>query len=102
LNFFAKQGKTTIVRTTAKATIRSVFGTAQRRGESNREQIMDVAKILNELRLERERIDEAILTLERLAQGAGKRRGRPPAWLAEIRKKTPKAPQAKPSKAATA
>jgi hypothetical protein len=63
---------------------------------------MDVAKLLNELKLERERIDEAILTLERLAQGAGKRRGRPPAWLAEIRKKTTKSPQGKPAKTATA
>ncbi|MBM3793037.1 MAG: hypothetical protein FJW31_03010 [Acidobacteria bacterium] len=31
-------------------------------------------------------IEEAILTLERLAQGRGKRRGRPPLWLVEARK----------------
>lgn len=37
--------------------------------------------MLTELRLEREQIDEAILTLERLARGRGRRRGRPPAWL---------------------
>ena len=49
---------------------------------------MDVAKFLSELRLERERIDEAILTLERVAQGAARRRGRPPAWLAAIRKRS--------------
>jgi len=48
---------------------------------------MDITKILEELRQEREQIDEAILTLERLVQGRGRRRGRPPAWLAEIRKK---------------
>lgn len=42
---------------------------------------MDVDKMLAELRLEREQIDEAILTLERLARGRGRRRGRPPAWL---------------------
>ncbi len=44
---------------------------------------MDVAKILEELRQERERIETAILSLERLARGQGKRRGRPPAWLSE-------------------
>jgi hypothetical protein len=43
--------------------------------------ILDVDKMLAELRLEREQIDEAILTLERLARGRGRRRGRPPAWL---------------------
>ena len=39
--------------------------------------------MLAELRLEREQIDEAILTLERLARGRGRRRGRPPSWLKE-------------------
>lgn len=43
--------------------------------------ILDVDKMLAELRLEREQIEEAILTLERLARGRGRRRGRPPAWL---------------------
>lgn len=43
--------------------------------------ILDVDKMLSELRLEREQIEEAILTLERLARGRGRRRGRPPAWL---------------------
>ena len=42
---------------------------------------LDVDKMLAELRLEREQIEEAILTLERLARGRGRRRGRPPAWL---------------------
>jgi len=45
---------------------------------------MDVAKILLELRSEREQIEEAILSLERLARGRGNRRGRPPAWMAEL------------------
>ena len=45
---------------------------------------MDVTKILAELRQEREIIEEAILTLERLAAGRGRRRGRPPAWMAEL------------------
>ena len=43
---------------------------------------MDVAKILTELRQERTQIEEAIASLERLARGRGKRRGRPPGWLA--------------------
>ena len=42
---------------------------------------MDVAKILVELKSERQQIEEAILSLERLARGRGKRRGRPPAWM---------------------
>ena len=42
---------------------------------------MNLNKILDELRREREQIDEAILSLERLAAGSGPRRGRPPAWL---------------------
>lgn len=48
---------------------------------------MDVMKMLADLRQEREAIEEAILTLERLARGQGKRRGRPPAWMAAINKK---------------
>jgi DNA invertase Pin-like site-specific DNA recombinase len=45
---------------------------------------MDVTKILAELKAEREQIEEAILSLERLAQGRGRRRGRPPSWMAEM------------------
>lgn len=41
---------------------------------------MDITKILEDLRREREQLEEAILSLERLAVG-GKRRGRPPAWI---------------------
>ena len=48
---------------------------------------MDVAKILADLRQEREQLEEAILSLERLALGRGKRRGRPPAWMAETKKR---------------
>ena len=48
---------------------------------------MDVQKIFRELRAERERIEEAIASLQRLAASRGqKRRGRPPKWLAEARK----------------
>jgi hypothetical protein len=42
---------------------------------------MDVAKILAELKEERQQIEEAILSLERLARGRVKRPGRPPAWM---------------------
>jgi hypothetical protein len=44
---------------------------------------MDVMKMLEDLRQERQMLDEAILTLENLARGRGKRRGRPPAWMNE-------------------
>jgi hypothetical protein len=43
---------------------------------------MDVSKILIELKEERQQIEEAIVSLERLARGRGGRRGRPPSWLA--------------------
>ena len=39
---------------------------------------MDIAKMLSELRQEREQIEDAIMALERLARGQGKRRGRRP------------------------
>lgn len=47
------------------------------------EKTLDVDKMLAELRMEREQIEEAILSLERLARGRGRRRGRPPGWLKE-------------------
>jgi hypothetical protein len=45
---------------------------------------MDVQKMLADLRRERENIEQAILTLERLAVGQGRRRGRPPAWMTKV------------------
>jgi len=45
--------------------------------------MIDVAKILAELKEEKEQLEQAILTLERLAQGRGPRRGRPPAWMSD-------------------
>jgi hypothetical protein len=42
---------------------------------------MDISKMLSELREERSVIEEAILVLERLARGRGRRRGRPPLWM---------------------
>jgi hypothetical protein len=47
--------------------------------------------MLAELRLEREQIEEAILTLERLARGRGRRRGRPPSWLKDAQNGTEEA-----------
>jgi hypothetical protein len=41
---------------------------------------MDIEKTIRELHEELKRIDEAILTLERLQEGSP-RRGRPPRWL---------------------
>ena len=43
--------------------------------------------MLADLRQEREQIEEAILTLERLAKGRGKRRGRPPAWMSALKRR---------------
>ena len=48
---------------------------------------MDVTKMLAELRQEREQIEEAIMSLERLARGRGRRRGRPPAWMTEMKRR---------------
>src|SRR5262245_15362646 len=53
------------------------------RAESKRGSGMDVNKMLAELRQEREQIEEAIIILERLARGRGKRRGRPPLWMSQ-------------------
>jgi hypothetical protein len=72
---------------------------------------VDVTKILEELRQEREQLEEAILSLERLARGRGRRRGRPPSWMVEAKKrgrpvgsknKPTSAKAAAPQKAATA
>ena len=56
---------------------------------------MDVTKILAELRQEREQIEEAIMSLERLARGRGRRRGRPPAWMTEMDRKRGRPPGSK-------
>jgi hypothetical protein len=47
---------------------------------------MDIVNMLAELRAERQRLEEAILVIERLAvKAAGKRRGRPPKWMAAVK-----------------
>lgn len=48
---------------------------------------MDLHNILSELRNERKRVEEAILSLERLTLSNSKSlRGRPPKWLVDARK----------------
>ena len=64
---------------------------------------MDVLKMLTDLRREREQIEEAILTLERLAQGRGRRRGRPPLWMSEVKRRgRPPGSKNKPKESAAA
>jgi len=48
---------------------------------------MDVKRMLADLRLQHAQIEEVILNLERLAASRGDRRGRPPAILANARKR---------------
>lgn len=50
---------------------------------------MDVQKLIGELRQEHDLLCEAIVAIERLRAG-GKRRGRPPAWLAAMQTEGPK------------
>jgi|HubBroStandDraft_6_1064221.scaffolds.fasta_scaffold2073084_1 hypothetical protein len=42
---------------------------------------MNLTKMLEELRSERQGVEQAIFVLERIASGRGKRRGRPPKWM---------------------
>jgi hypothetical protein len=51
---------------------------------------MDILRMLAALRGERDQIDEAIIVLEHLARGRGKRRGRPPAWMTAAKAAAPK------------
>lgn len=43
--------------------------------------------MLAELRDERAQIEEAIIAIEHLASGRGKRRGRPPAWMTAVKRR---------------
>jgi hypothetical protein len=63
---------------------------------------MDVSKILADLRQEKEQLEEAILSLERLAMGRGRRRGRPPAWMTVAAKKRGRPPGSKNKSSLTA
>jgi hypothetical protein len=51
---------------------------------------MDIVKIISALREEERQLDLAIMSLERLAMGSGRRRGRPPAWMTALKAGTPK------------
>jgi hypothetical protein len=53
---------------------------------------MDITNMLAELRTQKEQLDQAIIALEHLARGTGKRRGRPPKWLSETKGDTPESP----------
>ena len=58
---------------------------------------MNIEQMLRELREELTGVEEAILVLERIALGRGKRRGRPPAWMASTKKRgRPKGSKNKP------
>jgi hypothetical protein len=48
---------------------------------------MNLTKMLAELRADHAAISEAILVLERLATGRGRRRGRPPAWMSQVKRR---------------
>jgi hypothetical protein len=63
---------------------------------------MDVSKILIDLRAERQQLEEAILSLERLARGRGRKRGRPPAWMSEVAPKRRGRPPGSKNKPAVA
>jgi hypothetical protein len=45
---------------------------------------MNILQMLEELRSERQRLEEAILVIERLAAGGARRRGRPPKWMSKV------------------
>jgi hypothetical protein len=56
--------------------------------------------MLAELRAERDQVIEAITVLERLSVGRGKRRGRPPKWMSEVKRRgRPKGSKNKPTQA---
>jgi hypothetical protein len=53
---------------------------------------MDLNSILDQLRRQRDHVDESIAALERIATGMGRRRGRPPKWMSQHAAATPAAP----------
>ena len=48
---------------------------------------MNLTAMLQELRDERENLEQAILVLERLALGGRKRRGRPPGLMSQVKRR---------------
>lgn len=64
---------------------------------------MDISKMLAELNDEKARLEELILAAERYARGQGRRRGRPPAWMTELKRRgRPPGSKNKTAKTATA
>lgn len=57
--------------------------------------------MIAELQSERDRLDQAILALERLSAGQARRRGRPPRWLKEQIEKNEQEAQHKVKKPAS-
>ena len=58
---------------------------------------MNIETMLRELREERAGVEQAILVLQRIASGRGRRRGRPPAWMSSTKKRgRPKGSRNKP------
>jgi len=51
--------------------------------------------MLADLREQREQIEQAIIVMERLALGQGKRRGRPPLWMASAATRRGRPPSSK-------
>jgi hypothetical protein len=47
---------------------------------------MDLTKIITDLRQELQQIEHAIISLERLTLGRGRRRGRPSKWMLEAQR----------------
>jgi hypothetical protein len=58
---------------------------------------MDLAKVLQQLHEELENLDAAIGSLQKV-QESGKRRGRPPAWLAQVDLQKAGKPKRKPGR----
>jgi hypothetical protein len=50
---------------------------------ARRDIAMDVGKILAELKAEREQVEQAIISLERLVRGRVRGPGRPPNWMSD-------------------
>jgi hypothetical protein len=48
---------------------------------------MDINKMLAELKVEREQLEEAMMILENFARLRGRRRGRPPAWMSQTKRR---------------
>jgi len=48
---------------------------------------MDLNQVLAQLKAEKEAIEEAVAVLTRLAMQRGKRRGRPPKWMSEVKRR---------------